>query len=151
VFNLFSLFFCSCCWLREIILVSEAIFKFSNLVGELIALHTEHEQIKFIILVVFNFETLKSSSVHYVSGRTLHSFISVGGNCFLNFLVFLFCLLNHFFVLLLNFTQFFEQNLTLFTGSIKMMGDSITISGNIENLRIESWHLWLNMIKQKGL
>jgi len=31
------------------------------------------------------------------------------------------------------------------------MGQSIAILGNIENLWIKSWHLWLNMIKQKGL
>ena len=142
-----SLFFSSGSWFGEIILISEAIFELSNLIGKLIALHTEHEQIKFIIGVVLDLETFESSSVHYVGCRSFHSFVAVSSNGFLDFLVLLFSLLNHFLVLLFNFTQFFEKHLALFASSIEMMSQGISVLSNIENWRVESRHLWLNMIE----
>ena len=142
-----SLFFSSGSRFGEIILITKAIFELSNLIGKLIALHTEHEQIKFIIGVVFHLETLKSSSVHYVSCGPFYSFVAVCSNGFLHFLVLLFSLLNHFLVLLLNFTQFLQKHLALFAGSVKMVSQGVSVLSDIENWRVESRHLWLNMIE----
>ena len=47
--------------------------------------------------------------------------------------------------------HFFQEDLGLLCGLVNVLIKMLSCGTQLENIGVKSWHMWLNMIKQKGL
>jgi hypothetical protein len=54
-------------------------------------------------------------------------------------------------VRILDFNHFVDQVLGLLTCHVQYLSQMMAGAPEFENICVEGWHLWLNVVKEKGL